>query len=832
MAEIYFQWQNPVLRDTIYPFRKQKLQDVLLYFKEIDLWKQVGRTAVPQTLVHELIQMYAGLQGRLEMAKSNKAQAETELKAAALRYREVLSSRPVQILRSQRVNLQIKVQSLDNKMKTVKRSYDWYQEHAPEHPYYEKRKREYEDSIPPYQEAKGELERVSAEYQVALGPFESETAGLRERISKLTEEIKTLSARLKSLPPLSKQGEVSASAAVRWQMMKYEESLSHYGQDDLIKVILGEFKRRPDRFPSWLQYMIIHFSGMRYRSAHGSWANPADLLEALAIDDLKQKIDGLSDSEIEGRCQQVIAALEAKKQATQDRNAIRKIDGDISRLNNQWARKRKLLELLSDEAIRGIRQLDPDQALEQLRAKKDRFPAWAWKEVVSRTNLRVEEASDENWEELSQKERQESWTRENQRWMSMLNYWKTKDITQWRKQHEATLDLIVSRAVCNEVSEHIQHLRGVKPSAGLTSKPVWYMGLQRNDPRKSYFKRPTSVNDLKQGASILWLGWVNREPNAWQIAHPLGGINLVPEAEVPKKVRKRNVVKGQGDDWRYMIEGDKFIRVCRPMIAIEIERPASKKKQEEEERKKKKGQPVQPKPPKIKMVRGPLVKEWLRWTHEAIIVDVVEMATGWYVMTFETGKIGLNLRPLGYILDRWDVYVGYTPPADVPPENLAEMIDYSRILPTAGAPPARPSASVPGVLSLDEEEDAAAVSAGDEQAIFGEAPAIELPSIELAWQPEAMEAAPGVLSLEEEAAPPTGIKVSWEMLTRRQQQVVGLFCQGLSARQIAERLEIVPSTVHTHLSNIQRKLGIKERQGLYRVMSGEESPDLSWRFGE
>ena len=38
--KIYFQWQNPVLRKTIYPKRDLKLQHFLLYYKEIDLWAE------------------------------------------------------------------------------------------------------------------------------------------------------------------------------------------------------------------------------------------------------------------------------------------------------------------------------------------------------------------------------------------------------------------------------------------------------------------------------------------------------------------------------------------------------------------------------------------------------------------------------------------------------------------------------------------------------------------------------------------------------------------------------------------------------------------------
>ena len=41
MAEkIYFQWQNDILRKTIYPVRDMKLRHFLLYYKEVDLWAE------------------------------------------------------------------------------------------------------------------------------------------------------------------------------------------------------------------------------------------------------------------------------------------------------------------------------------------------------------------------------------------------------------------------------------------------------------------------------------------------------------------------------------------------------------------------------------------------------------------------------------------------------------------------------------------------------------------------------------------------------------------------------------------------------------------------
>ena len=38
--ELYFQWQNDVLRKSIYPLREMKLRDFLVYFKEIEIWAE------------------------------------------------------------------------------------------------------------------------------------------------------------------------------------------------------------------------------------------------------------------------------------------------------------------------------------------------------------------------------------------------------------------------------------------------------------------------------------------------------------------------------------------------------------------------------------------------------------------------------------------------------------------------------------------------------------------------------------------------------------------------------------------------------------------------
>jgi LuxR family maltose regulon positive regulatory protein len=59
-------------------------------------------------------------------------------------------------------------------------------------------------------------------------------------------------------------------------------------------------------------------------------------------------------------------------------------------------------------------------------------------------------------------------------------------------------------------------------------------------------------------------------------------------------------------------------------------------------------------------------------------------------------------------------------------------------------------------------------------------------------------------------------------ITRREREVLGLLAQGLTNRQIAERLVVSEHTVHRHVTNILRKLGLSSRTAAaaYAVRSG------------
>ena len=55
------------------------------------------------------------------------------------------------------------------------------------------------------------------------------------------------------------------------------------------------------------------------------------------------------------------------------------------------------------------------------------------------------------------------------------------------------------------------------------------------------------------------------------------------------------------------------------------------------------------------------------------------------------------------------------------------------------------------------------------------------------------------------------VRANIEMLTQRQMGVLALICQGLSNRDIAQRLSISEGTVKVHVGAILKTLGVSNR---------------------
>ena len=67
---------------------------------------------------------------------------------------------------------------------------------------------------------------------------------------------------------------------------------------------------------------------------------------------------------------------------------------------------------------------------------------------------------------------------------------------------------------------------------------------------------------------------------------------------------------------------------------------------------------------------------------------------------------------------------------------------------------------------------------------------------------------------------PKDIASQFDTLSKRQQQVVALVCDGLSNKLIADRLGLSDGTVKFHLHTIYQKLGVHSRIALMIALAG------------
>ena len=686
---MYFQWQNEYLCKTIYPMREQKLRDFLVYYKEIDIWAQYkGRDiAALQNEVQEFIKTremiaitayksYASLRSYFMTADVRgfylkfKPVDDAELAEVNKLHQLFISSWPKDI-RGERGFVQMQIANWVRHRDLIK---DWVNN----------RKRRLAAMAPDHKNRPAETKELEVKENIVLPMAEQELEQLRSfndtyekiekpklewyKLQKSDPNFKTPEADF--LVHYSPSTKITVQDIAVWKAEEYEASLKNKDQFELLEEIYQRFKKEPGRYPHWLQYMIVHFSGMRYASAHGSWADPKDLLMQLRIADLDKENKLIpNDLEVERLCKEKIAQYESAaapnrprlalstEKAWKDKVALHMLS---LKANGPKTRRAGLAAIKAEEVRYEFMSMTTDEALAKLVSMKDSLPKWAWKEIVKLTSLRVNYVTDLNWEKLTPEEETERNSFQATALRNIMNAWITKHIGAWRDEHGRTHELIVSRAVCNETAEHIQHIRGHLPPGGLTPKPRWY---RTNEKEKkfpgAYYVKPASAEDYVQGASIFWLRFVNKVPNDWQIAHAVeteAGDGLIPKGFIGRKPKDKSDIP-----WQYK-PGDTVTRSRTYVNAS-----------------------------KVRVTE----QQWLRWIHEATVVEVAETAEGQVILTYETAlpdddrgtsSIGMFKKPLRWLLSEGteDSYnrsfIGYVPEGQVPIEHMKTMLNWNRIL--------------------------------------------------------------------------------------------------------------------------------------------------------
>jgi hypothetical protein len=678
-----FQWQNEFLCKTIYPMREQKLRDVLIYYMEVDVWSQYKDKDV-NALKDELYeykkawelnaaaaqQEYAWLRNYFLTMDvrgyySNFHPIDEEVLTELNNLHALFTSWPKDI-RGERSFVEGIITYWEPHIKIIR---DWiksrtrrHQGMNPAHPKYipegEELKFKESTTLPMAEQEMDKLRAFLATYDKI-----EERKLAWYKLSKNDPNFKIPEAAFITKYPPEKQ--ITIRDIAYWKVEEYTKSIAKKNQYELLDMINQRFRKEPKRYPPWLQYMLVHFSGMRYASAHGSWADPRDLMVRLRAQKIDEEISALDDATVEKLCKEKVAAYEAPAGVTKPKLA--------GAQEKQWrdqigwylpnvkaagpkTRRQGLTDLTKAEDAYEIMSKSTLEILAILLSMKATFPPWAWKEIVKLTPLRIMEVSDLDWEKLTPQEMEERDAQQSSDIRAVINAWKNHDPAAWRAEHGRTQELIVTRLVCNETAEHGQHIRGHLPPGGLAARPKWYVDAERK-LSGAYFVKPTSEKDYTQGASILWLRFVSfssSNPTEWQIAKWIETkqkVGLLP-AEF---IKKRNA-----GGWVY----DFGAVTTRSRTTVTVD----------------KQQVVE--------------KQWLRWIHEATVAEVAETADGMMVLTFETAlpggdkatsAVGLFKNSLKWHLsdgteDQYNrSFVGYIPEGQIPVEPLKTMLDWNTI---------------------------------------------------------------------------------------------------------------------------------------------------------
>src|SRR5262249_14383646 len=140
-------------------------------------------------------------------------------------------------------------------------------------------------------------------------------------------------------------------------------------------------------------------------------------------------------------------------------------------------RRAAVLESALTKTAADLASLDDAHALAVLEKMHSAgsIPDWAWRRIVRVTLLRAKYAGTD-WETPSAEERAAETSKDpvTARWRALLGAWMASiDATSWRQRNATDLALVTIRAVCNEISEIIQHARGERQIAGgISAKAV------------------------------------------------------------------------------------------------------------------------------------------------------------------------------------------------------------------------------------------------------------------------------------------------------------------------------------------------------------------------
>jgi Domain of unknown function (DUF4157) len=638
-----FQWQNDDLRKIIYPEREQSLRAFLEMVKKFELEGILQNPTVVSddelsnllesdkskinSKIESLTNEKSDLQEEIKTAKDNLTNNEDRRKQAEINMKGLLKpGTDTAKIYSTKQNIEKSISDSMTKIEKAQKDLNDLrirktklsdQEFNRQKVILEKRK---QDALEERKSFINDQESNQVQYNQLIEPTETESIITKNDFVNNKQIIKTSEARIvaidksisQSNSDLIKVNKLIAIMEKRkgspkkdfaekderdiktWSLNRYRAEISEMQQNDLLKELLEVFKqfKTTGFFPDWMEYALIHFAGMRYATAHGTWdespqylltviknleINEADedkikILTGEAAHDLskdeQKKIDGIWNGAKKRLAKDDMPAYEKLKPLTgelmqkfyelskleNNSDPFKELMEKIASLENQienlqaefseagWKNiqitrddeKNFLLELYRQKTKKQLLKLSTPKALAVLTEmhKEHQIPDFAWKEIASFTELKLEIDSKDFVEKDDKGLKKVTVTpdidiEEFTKWKIILKQWyKASDGTAWRSEQAKTLSVsIVTSLVCDQISSVIQHSRGLEPAGGLRKNAMFYYNeakkikgaktpdkmdkkaLCPTEPGTAVFKRPSVLEDFPCGASIFWADW-------------------------------------------------------------------------------------------------------------------------------------------------------------------------------------------------------------------------------------------------------------------------------------------------------------------------------------
>lgn len=356
-SDVEFQWKNEALRKIIYPEREQGMRVFLELVKKFELKHYLPDAdttsnddlatmlEADKKSLEESIQQYKDEKSNLQTSvpvdqielddlKKQRTQAQKDF--SSLIKKETETGKLYATRTKKQKDIQQQIKATESAQENL--DYLELKKNKMGKGEYEKQKASYEKrrdvAIQLRKDFEEELSPVNEQYDQLIAPAEQHAEAYKKDIPEKEQQIIQDQARIKILTKLisnvsadiNKIGQMIAKAQagkvkkkdegsiIDWRLKKYRETLTTMDHEALLSDVVDAFELHAASgyFPSWLLYVVVHFSGMRYATAHGTWdKSPQSLLTELKDEEINTADENTSKT-FQGEAMQELSAKETK----------------------------------------------------------------------------------------------------------------------------------------------------------------------------------------------------------------------------------------------------------------------------------------------------------------------------------------------------------------------------------------------------------------------------------------------------------------------------------------------------------------------------------------